>query len=358
MNRLFFLGFLIFSASATAQVNKPILFKEEMFDFGPIQEAGGAVVHEFMFTNASNQPVKILGVQASCGCTTPDWTKESVAPGKTGFIQASFNPKGRPGFFNKSLTVTTDADPTPIVLTIKGRVETGGHADASSYPISKGSWKLKMESFNLGKVYHKDEFTTRDFSIMNAGGKPVTFSGKVVGPAYLKAEVFPKTLAPGAKGNVKISYNGSKKGQYGFQSDNIELYTDDEEMPVKSFTVYATLEDYFPELSKEELAKAPKLRLGVTSMDFGRFTSNASSTREVVITNTGKKELTLRSLQGNCTCVVASAKKNVLKPGESTTIQITLSAQDRQGTQQKALTIYSNDPSNPVQRITLSGYVE
>jgi len=358
MNRLFFLGFLIFSITAHAQVNKPIQFKEELFDFGPIQESGGSVVHEFMFTNASNQPVKILGVQASCGCTTPDWTKESVAPGKTGFIQASFNPKGRPGFFNKSLTVTTDLDPTPIVLTIKGRVETGGHAEESSYPITKGNWKLKMESFNLGKVYHKDEFTTRDFSIMNAGTKAITFSGKVVGPSYIKADVTPKTLAPGAKGNVKISYNGFKKGQYGFQSDNIELYTDDEEMPVKVFNIYATLEDYFPELSKEEKAKAPQLRIGVTSVDFGRFKSTASSTREITVTNTGKKELALRSLQGNCACVVATAKKTVLKPGESTTIQITLSAQDRQGTQQKALTIYSSDPINPVQRITLMGYVE
>lgn len=358
MNRLLFIGLIIFSIVAKAQVAKPIQFKEEVHDFGPIQESGGAVVHEFMFTNASERPVKILGVQASCGCTTPAWTKESVAPGKTGFIQASFNPKGRPGFFNKSLTVTTDVDATPIILTIKGRVETGGHTDETSYPITKGNWKLKMESFNLGKVYHKDEFTTRDFSILNSGTKPITFTGKVVGPAYIKVDVYPKTLAPGAKGNVKISYNGLKKGQFGFQSDNIEINTDDEAMPVKSFTVYATLEDFFPELSKEELAKAPRLRLGVTAVDFGRFSSTSSSTREITVTNTGKKELTLRALQGNCSCVAATAKKMILKAGESTTIQITLSAADRQGTQQKALTVYSNDPSNPVQRVTLSGYVE
>jgi hypothetical protein len=47
-----------------------------------------------------------------------------------------------------------------------------------------------------------------------------------------------------------------------------------------------------------------------------------------------------------------------LKPSASATIKILFNPQDRKGTQQKAVTIYSSDPQNPVQRITLAAYVE
>ncbi|HEY9005585.1 MAG TPA: DUF1573 domain-containing protein [Ohtaekwangia sp.] len=357
MKRLFVLMFIVAGWNAQAQQSKPLQFKEEIFDFGTVAEDDGPVTHEFVFTNGTNRPIKIMNVQASCGCTTPGWSKDPVAPGKTGYIQASFNPKGRPGFFNKTLTVTTDLDATPLVLQIKGQVNAAGSSEPSDFQAMNGSWRLKTGSFNLGKVYRKDEFTSRDFQILNSGSKPVTYSGKFTGPSYIKVDVTPKTLAPGAKGNVKISYNGKLKGAYGFQSDNVEIQTDDEINPVKSFSVYATLEDYFEPLKPEDLAKAPQLRLGITSLDFGTV-SASGATREVTVTNSGKKDLTIRSLQGNCSCVTASATKPTLKPGESSTIKINFKPQDRKGTQQKAVTVYSNDPRNPVQRLTFSAYVD
>jgi hypothetical protein len=187
---------------------------------------------------------------------------------------------------------------------------------------------------------------------------PLSTVTRIVAPSYIKAEVNPSPIIPNEKGHIKVSYNGKLKNQYGFQSDNIEIHTDDEEEPVKSFSVYATLEDDFSDVKPDDLVKAPQLQLAATSLDFGRVRSNATVMREVAITNTGKKELHLNALQGNCTCVTASAEKNKLKPGESSVIKISFNPQDRRSTQQKALTIYSNDPKNPVQRITFSAYVE
>ena len=357
--RVKFLAFCLFcSAAAFAQVAKPLQFKEEIFDFGSIKEHGGPVMHEFTFLNNSSRHIKIVNVQASCGCTTPDWSKEPVAPGKTGFIQASFNPVGRPGYFNKQLTVTTDFDSNPILLQIKGQVAVEGETEKIQFQSANGSWKLKTGSFNMGKVFIKDEFTVRDFQILNGGSKPVTFSGKAVGPSYIKIDVQPKTLAPGEKGNIKVSYNGKMKGVYGFQSDNIEVFTDDESVPTKSFSIYATLEDEFPQLKAEDLAKAPQLRVQYSTLDFGRLRPNTASVREIQFYNTGKKDLDIKSLQGNCSCVTASATKTKIRPGESSSIKISLNPQDRKGSLQKSLTIYSNDPQNPVQRITFSGYVD
>src|SRR5688572_19238554 len=177
--RVKFLAFCLFcSAAAFAQVAKPLQFKEEIFDFGSIKEHGGPVMHEFTFLNNSSRHIKIVNVQASCGCTTPDWSKEPVAPGKTGFIQASFNPVGRPGYFNKQLTVTTDFDSNPILLQIKGQVAVEGATEGVQFQAANGNWKLKSGSFNMGKVFTKDEYTVRDFQVLNGGQKPITFSGK------------------------------------------------------------------------------------------------------------------------------------------------------------------------------------
>ncbi len=350
--------FLLTSSFAFAQQAKQLVFQEETHDFGIVDENKGPVTHEFVFTNNSTRPVKILKVQASCGCTTPAWSREVVAPGKNGFIQASYNPKGRPGFFNKSLTVTTDLDASPVILQIKGQVSNEEKPAPSDYPVSIGNLKIKVASFNMGRVFLKDEYVVREFPVMNAGEQRLEFTGNFRHPAYILVDVQPRTLAPGQKGVIKISYNGALKKQYGFQSDNVELETNDKETPMKSFSVFATLEDFFPEMSAAELSKAPRLALANNALDFGNIKGNTESEREVSFTNTGKKELELRSIQPNCTCITASASKTSLKPGESATIKISFNPQDRRGTQNKAVTFYSNDPVNPVQRVTFTAYVQ
>jgi hypothetical protein len=345
------------SAGAFAQLTNPLMFSEESFDFGYVNEEGGAVTHEFVFNNNTNRPVRILSVQASCGCTTPAWSKEPVAPGKTGFIQASYNPRGRPGYFNKSLTVTTDLNSSPIVLQIKGQVSTDGESSNPEFQAANGNWKLRSGSFNLGKVYREDNFTVRDFPVVNGGAQTITYTGKFEGPPYVKVDVQPRTLAPGQKGHITVSYHGKMKGDYGFQSDNITLLTDDALNAAKSFSVYATLEDKFT-LTPEELAGSAQLRLQEQMSDFGRIKPNETTVKEVQFINTGRAPLEIRSVKGNCTCIQVKAKKTTLKPGESGMLSIAFNPYDRKGTQQKSVTIYSNDPRNPVQRLVFTAYVE
>jgi hypothetical protein len=343
---------------SVAQVAKPIQFREEAFNFGEVVEKDGPVTHQFEFTNLSNRPIKILNVKPSCGCTTPDWTKDSVLPGKTGFIQARFDPKGRPGYFAKSLTVTTDFDTNPIVLQIKGTVQVEGKDANHEFNTSIGNWKMRNTSFNFGKIYLKDEYVVREFPIMNGGTKAIIVSKKIDGPPHIRVAVEPGVLGPGEKGTIKLSYNGKLKNQYGFQTDNITIHTDDELHPDKSFSIFATLEDYFPPLSIDETVKAPKLQINEPTVDFGRIRQNQASVKEVTIMNLGKSPLQVRAIQSNCTCIVAESTDKVLKAGATTTIKISFNPKDRKGTQQKSVTIYSSDPQNPVQRITLAAYVE
>jgi len=357
MKRIFlFLFFVIRGISAFGQLVEPILFTQKIYDFGEVVEADGPVTFEFVFTNNSNRPIKIISVQASCGCTTPGWSTEPVAVGKTGFVKASFDPKARPGYFNKSLTVTTDLDKTPIVLQIKGSVVDKRSATNKSLTAANGNLRLKSNSFNLGKIFLNQPMVKKEFDMINAGSTKIEFV-RVEGPKYIKIET-PDGLNPGERGIIKIGYDAKLRNQYGFLSDKIDLHTTDSINPIKSYSVYASAEEFFPTITVAELAKAPALSMSTYAIDFARVKKGVKVQQSTTFLNRGKQNLEIRAIQSNCTCLTATTDKKMIKPGETATLQWTLTTEGRMGTQNKAITIYSNDPRNPVQRITISGYIE
>lgn len=97
-------------------------FKRTEHNFGIIKEEMGSVSTQFEFTNTGTSPLIIQRVSASCGCTTPSYTREPVLPGKSGTISATYSTVRRPGTFNKTIRVYTNVPDTVYVLTIKGNV--------------------------------------------------------------------------------------------------------------------------------------------------------------------------------------------------------------------------------------------
>ncbi|MEJ7665529.1 MAG: DUF1573 domain-containing protein [Hymenobacter sp.] len=91
-----------------ARAQGVLTFESTDHDFGLVPE-GTMATHEFKFKNTGNQPVVIANAQASCGCTTPEWTKSPVLPGRSGVIKAVYNSAGRPGVFAKTVTVLSNA---------------------------------------------------------------------------------------------------------------------------------------------------------------------------------------------------------------------------------------------------------
>ena len=93
------------------------------FDFSSVPE-GPKVNHTFKVTNVGNEPLKLSNVQASCGCTTPTWSKDDILPGATSDILVEYNTQGRPGPFVKSITIqSNDVNEPSKVIFIKGKVE-------------------------------------------------------------------------------------------------------------------------------------------------------------------------------------------------------------------------------------------
>lgn len=119
--------FVLFSSVAVfAQANNSvdtmpkIKFEKLEHDFAKIKE-GTLATYGFVFTNTGKTPLILTNVQASCGCTTPEWPKEPIMPGAKGVIKAAYNSYGRPGQFLKTISVKSNAG-TDIILSIKGDV--------------------------------------------------------------------------------------------------------------------------------------------------------------------------------------------------------------------------------------------
>lgn len=115
-----------YCSTAVAQNGPKFKFKDgETYDFGDVP-MGPDVTHNFEFTNVGNQPLIVQQATPSCSCTTPEWPKAPVMPGKSDVIKVGFHTDGHPGRFNKEVYLLSNA-PAPngekrYTIYIKGNV--------------------------------------------------------------------------------------------------------------------------------------------------------------------------------------------------------------------------------------------
>ena len=124
--------------TTTAPDEMLLVLKETEFNFGKIPQ-GKPVTHIFFVENKSKDSLKIANVQASCGCTTPDWEKDkAVAPGASTKITVGYNAAAE-GAFTKFITVTYNGAQSKQI-TISGEV---WKTPATSAPENKGLNDIK-----------------------------------------------------------------------------------------------------------------------------------------------------------------------------------------------------------------------
>lgn len=102
-------------------INSVLAWQSDNINVGEIPQGKPKSI-EFQFKNEGKSEILITAVRASCGCTASDYTKEAIAPGKTGIVKAIYNAAAL-GSFTKTVTVTTTAEETPKVLTFSGLVK-------------------------------------------------------------------------------------------------------------------------------------------------------------------------------------------------------------------------------------------
>ena len=119
-----------FSQVYTASAAKPVTSYEAVlatfkwaatsFNFGKVKK-DVPVVHEFSFVNTGSEPLVISSVQASCGCTVTEYSKEAIPSGGTGYVKATYS-AATVGVFTKTITIKANTEEPVVMLTILGEV--------------------------------------------------------------------------------------------------------------------------------------------------------------------------------------------------------------------------------------------
>jgi hypothetical protein len=128
------------NTTTTATVPDVLQIKETEHDFGKIPQ-GKPVFYFFEIVNSGTTPLKLDNVQASCGCTTPEWSREAIAAGATDKIKVGYNAANE-GDFAKFITITYNGNQTKQIK-IKGTV---WKAPVGSAPANSSVQILKQQN--------------------------------------------------------------------------------------------------------------------------------------------------------------------------------------------------------------------
>src|SRR5690349_5517644 len=100
---LFIAAFTLVKAQTGGPAEEPLRLKETEHNFGKIAQHK-PVYYSFEISNTGTSPLKLDNVQATCGCTTPEWSREPIAPGASAFIKVGYNAAAE-GAFEKYITI-------------------------------------------------------------------------------------------------------------------------------------------------------------------------------------------------------------------------------------------------------------
>ncbi|WP_346857121.1 DUF1573 domain-containing protein [uncultured Draconibacterium sp.] len=342
-------------SSVMAQGTAKIVFEKQSHDFGSFKESDGVQTTTFSFKNEGDAPLILSNVRASCGCTTPKWTREPVAPGASGDIQVSYNPKNRPGTFNKSVTVTSNAAVSNVILRINGTVAAREKTLAEEYPRQIGTLRVKSNYLSFAKLT-QGEVATKELELVNDSDEPVEVGFRTV-PDFLTAVAEPTTIPAHERGKVIVTYDTKAANTYGFASNRIYLSLNGSKDYKSSLGVSATIEEDFSHLTAEERANAPVASFEPTTFDFGDMNQGDKKEHTFSLTNNGKTDLLIRRVRSSCGCTAVAPSTKVIAPGETAPIKVTFDSRGKRGRQSKSITVITNDPNTPTSTLRISSNV-
>ena len=229
---------LLAAAAPLAAAQGRLEFAEAAHAFAPVDE-GDVATTTFAFTNAGDTPITLSEVTPSCGCTTPEYPTGAIAPGASGEIVVAFHSEGRPGPFEKHVTVVAQgADPRVTTLTITGEVVPGftrGGDTQGALVFSEGTFVVEGAS---GAVQHA-------FRFQNQGTAPVRINAVRTTAGGAAHVVFPERpiFASDVAGVVVILDDVAAVARPDGTFDvGVTLETTDPAQPVKSLRLHGTVE--------------------------------------------------------------------------------------------------------------------
>lgn len=305
------------------------------------------VTAEFMLKNDGHKPLVINNVLKSCGCTEVDYPKTGIAAGESFVIKAVYDAK-QMGTFTKQVCLYTNAGEDPFILSMRGKV-VGSVVDfAGSYDEMLGVIKSDAQEVEFDDVNRGDRPVQR-IHIFNPTDEllePVVMHL----PPYLHAFVSPSKVAPRHSAEISFVLDSKKLRDLGLNQTSVYLgeRPGDKIAPEKEIVVSAVLLPGFENMTPTKKALAPKIEMSATDLNLGSFKGKKKLKGEILITNKGKSELDIRSMQMFTMGLQVNLKKSKIQPGETVKMKVTAVAADlkKSRVRHPRILMITNDPDH------------
>ena len=300
-----------------------------------------------MMKNEGNRPLVIHNMLKSCGCTEVQYPKKSIAAGESFVVKAVYDAK-QMGTFNKQVCLYTNAADEPFILTMRGKVVSNVVDFAGPYDEMLGEIKSDAQEVEFDDVNRGDRPVQRIhiFNPTDEVLEPVVMHL----PDYLHAFVSPSKVAPRHSAEISFVLDSKKLRDLGLNQTSIYLgeRPGDKVAPEKEIVVSAVLLPGFENMTPAKKALAPKIVMSATDLNLGSFNGKKKLKSEILITNKGKSELDIRSMQMFTMGLQVNLKKSKIQPGETVKMKVTAVAADlkKSRVRHPRILMITNDPDH------------
>ena len=359
MKKIFSTLCMALTAVALLAQNPVITFEKTEHDFGKIHEEDGRVSTVFEFKNEGMAPLVLSNVRASCGCTTPTWTKEPVEPGQTGSITVTYNPNGRPGRFQKTVTITSNASEPTKKVYIKGEVLPKQAKPVNKYTLAVGTLNMKTKTLDLGTV-KKGENKSGELEYANLGKEAhkVELATNAAN-AYMINQVTLEEIKPNEIGKFVFAIDTKSTKLYGPVEIKAYVVIDGKKEISETYelTVRANIVEDFSNLSVEEKQQAPIIETE-PEVQAGTVTAGKNLKCNLAVKNSGVNPLEIRRVYVIDKNIKVKAPK-AIKTGKKSNVTVDINTKGLQaGAYTREVVIITNDYMNPIKRVKLNFVVE
>jgi len=343
MKKYLILGLAL--AAITPAASQRLTVKKATVDCGRVVFQS-PVKATFELRNKSSRKLIISDVQSSCGCTSVEWPRTEIEGGGRFNISATYDAQ-QMGHFVKQVAIFSNASSEPTILTLKGVVVAEMENFTGEYPFELGELRVDKNDLEFDNVNRGDK-PMQELHVYNASNKTCQPNLQHL-PPYLTAKVFPERVAPGRTARIRITLNSANLHSYGLTQTNVYLASNlgEKVSRDRSISVSAVLLPAFQGLTSVQRQFGPHLSISQTTLNLGSFGKKKKLSGEVLITNQGRTNLDITSMQMFTEGLRVTLPKRNIQPGETIKMKITAERDRLKRARSKPrVLMITNDPDN------------
>lgn len=326
-------------------------------DFGVLEEAGGKRSCTFTAVNVGKQPIVLVDVVTTCGCTVPTFSRKPIRSGEKTEIVVTYDPYGRPGRFDRKLFLYGAKRERLAELIIRGEVTPRELTVEERYPIELGEG-VRASATHCSFTYIYVGAPMRSaISLINTSDKPCRLELIPMLQSGILTVDVPSVLAAGERSAINFCYtNPTEAPRYGTLRDSFTLRINDRASD-KVLLSHGVGVDRPTKTQKEH---PPTMELSENILKFGAVKRSAGVQRKsLTLYNRGVSDLVVRAVECGEGLAASLAEGAQVTAGEALPFEVKFDPTHADyGFTTLWLVVVTNDPNRPMRRVRVTALVE